>query len=121
MAAAGRDASAARTEYWPSFVDVLTNLLLVFVFLLSIFALVQFLLTREVSSRDEVLNRLNAQIAELTELLALERAGQSEATDNLSNLAGEPDAPPNRNATGCAVCSTASRTRRSMPATASRS
>ncbi len=87
MAAARSRRVSARTEYWPSFVDVLTNLLLVFVFLLSIFALVQFLLTREVSSRDEVLLRLNAQIAELTELLALERAGQSETTDNLANLA----------------------------------
>ncbi|MEQ9690262.1 MAG: peptidoglycan-binding protein, partial [Bauldia litoralis] len=63
MAAARSRRVSARTEYWPSFVDVLTNLLLVFVFLLSIFALVQFLLTREVSSRDEVLLRLNAQIA----------------------------------------------------------
>ena len=51
----------ARTEYWPSFVDVLTNLLLVFVFLLSIFALVQFILSREISGRDTVLQRLNAQ------------------------------------------------------------
>ncbi|WP_421726373.1 peptidoglycan -binding protein [Bauldia sp.] len=86
MAATLRARRPGRTEYWPSFVDVLTNLLLVFIFLLSIFALVQFLLTQEVSSRDEVLNRLNAQIAELTELLALERAGQSEVTENLATL-----------------------------------
>ncbi|MCB1496122.1 MAG: peptidoglycan -binding protein [Bauldia sp.] len=86
MAAARSRRVGGRTEYWPSFVDVLTNLLLVFVFLLSIFALTQFLLTREVSSRDEVLARLNAQIAELTELLALERAGNSEVNDNLSTL-----------------------------------
>jgi chemotaxis protein MotB len=77
---------AARAEYWPAFVDVLTNLLLVFVFLLSIFALVQFLLSREVSGRDVVLQRLNAQIAELTEMLALERASNSELSDNLSTL-----------------------------------
>lgn len=86
MAAAVRNRRAARSEYWPSFVDVLTNLLLVFIFLLTIFALVQFLLTQEVSSRDEVLARLNNQIAELTELLALERAGQSEITGNLSTM-----------------------------------
>lgn len=75
-----------RTEYWPSFVDVLTNLLLVFVFLLSIFALMQFLLSREVSTRDEVMARLNAQIAELTELLALERASTGEVSENLVTL-----------------------------------
>ena len=76
----------ARAEYWPSFVDVLTNLLLVFIFLLSIFALMQFLLSREVSTKDEVMARLNAQIAELTELLALERASTGEVSDNLATL-----------------------------------
>jgi chemotaxis protein MotB len=87
MAAARARRVGARTEYWPSFVDVLTNLLLVFVFLLSIFALVQFLLSREVSNRDEVLTRLNSQIAELTELLALERAGRGETDENIASLA----------------------------------
>jgi chemotaxis protein MotB len=85
MAARARRLSG-RTEYWPSFVDVLTNLLLVFVFLLSIFALMQFLLSREVSTKDEVMARLNAQIAELTELLALERAGSGEVNENLATL-----------------------------------
>ena len=80
----------ARTEYWPSFVDVLTNLLLVFIFLLSIFALIQFLLSREISGRDTVLNRLNAQIAELTEMLALEKAGKGELTDNLATMQAKP-------------------------------
>jgi chemotaxis protein MotB len=75
-----------RADYWPSFVDVLTNLLLVFIFLLSIFALVQFLLSREITGKDTVLQRLNAQIAELTEMLALEKASKSEASDNLANL-----------------------------------
>ncbi len=78
--------TVARAEYWPSFVDVLTNLLLVFIFLLSIFALVQFLLSREITGKDTVLQRLNAQIAELTEMLALERASKSEIADNLSTL-----------------------------------
>src|SRR3954453_13204739 len=75
-----------RPEYWPAFVDVLTNLLLVFIFLLSIFALVQFLLSREISGKDTVLNRLNAQIAELTEMLALEKANKGEASDTLATL-----------------------------------
>lgn len=85
MAARARRISA-RSEYWPSFVDVLTNLLLVFIFLLSIFALMQFLLSQEVSTKDEVMARLNAQIAELTELLALERASSGEVTDNIATL-----------------------------------
>ncbi len=76
----------ARAEYWPSFVDVLTNLLLVFIFLLSIFALVQFLLSREITGRDTVLQRLNAQIAQLTEMLALEKAKSSDTSDSLATL-----------------------------------
>jgi chemotaxis protein MotB len=78
--------AVGRPEYWPAFVDVLTNLLLVFIFLLSIFALVQFLLSREITGRDTVLQRLNTQIAELTEMLALERANSSELSDNLSTM-----------------------------------
>jgi chemotaxis protein MotB len=84
--AVARARRVSRPEYWPAFVDVLTNLLLVFIFLLSIFALVQFLLSRDISGRDTVLQRLNAQIAELTEMLALEKASKGEMTDNLSTL-----------------------------------
>ena len=62
--AVARSRRLGRPEYWPAFVDVLTNLLLVFIFLLSIFALVQFLLSREISGKDTVLNRLNTQIQE---------------------------------------------------------
>lgn len=76
----------ARSDVWPAFVDVLSNLLLVFIFLLSIFALLQFLQSREITGKDTVLNRLNSQIAELTELLAMERAGKQDATDQISNL-----------------------------------
>ena len=86
MAVARGRRSSSRTEFWPSFVDVLTNLLLVFIFLLSIFVLVQFLLSQEISGKDTVLQRLNAQIAELTELLALERANKSETSENLTSM-----------------------------------
>jgi len=84
--AAARRRTTPRPEFWPAFVDVLTNLLLVFIFLLSIFALVQFLLSQEMTGKDTVLQRLNAQIAELTELLALERANKGEVSENLASL-----------------------------------
>jgi chemotaxis protein MotB len=61
-------------DYWPGFVDALSTLLLAIMFLLSVFVLAQFLLSREISGKDEVLNRLNSQINELTQLLSLERA-----------------------------------------------
>lgn len=73
-------------DYWPGFVDALSTLLLAIMFLLSVFVLAQFLLSREISGQDTVLNRLNSQINELTELLALERASSQDAEDMLANL-----------------------------------
>lgn len=73
-------------DYWPGFVDALSTLLLAIMFLLSVFVLAQFFLSREISGRDEVLTRLNSQINELTQLLALEKAGRQDLDDTLANL-----------------------------------
>jgi chemotaxis protein MotB len=73
-------------DYWPGFVDALSTLLLAIMFLLTVFVLAQYLLSREISGRDEVLNRLNSQIAELTELLALEKGNAQDLEDTLATL-----------------------------------
>ena len=73
-------------DYWPGFVDALSTLLLAIMFLLSVFVLAQFLLSREISGRDEVLARLNSQINELTQLLALEQGSTQDAQDSVANL-----------------------------------
>ena len=75
-----------RADYWPGFVDAMATLLLVMIFLLSVFMLSQFFLSQEISGKDTVLNRLNGQIAELTELLALERANTGTLTDTVADL-----------------------------------
>ncbi|MCW1843424.1 peptidoglycan -binding protein [Prosthecomicrobium hirschii] len=75
-----------RIDYWPGFVDAMATLLLVIIFLLSVFMLSQFFLTREITGKDTALSRLNSQIAELTELLALERAGKREVEDQVGTL-----------------------------------
>jgi chemotaxis protein MotB len=67
-------------NYWPGFVDALSTMLLIIIFLLSVFMLAQFFLSREVTGKDEALTRLNRQIEELTNLLALER-GQKGVDD----------------------------------------
>ena len=81
-----------RLDYWPGFVDAMATLLLVIIFLLSVFMLGQFFLTREISGKESALTKLNQQIAQLTELLALERAGKRDVEDQVatleSNLAG---------------------------------
>jgi chemotaxis protein MotB len=86
MAVARARRLSGRIDYWPGFVDALATLLLVFVFLLSVFILAQFFLGQEVTSKDTVLNRLNAQIAELTDLLALETAESRSLEETLATL-----------------------------------
>lgn len=73
-------------DYWPGFVDALSTLLLAIMFLLTVFVLAQFILSREISGRDEVLTRLNSQIAELTQLLALEKSSKQDVEDTLASL-----------------------------------
>ena len=73
-------------DYWPGFVDALSTLLMAIMFLLTVFVVGQFILSREISGRDEVLNRLNSQINELTQALALEKSGKQDLEDSLANL-----------------------------------
>src|SRR6195952_573719 len=73
-------------DYWPGFVDALSTLLMAIMFLLTVFVIGQFILSREISGRDEVLNRLNSQVNELTQLLALEKGGKQDLEDSVANL-----------------------------------
>src|SRR3972149_2535401 len=72
--------------FWPGYVDVLSTLLLVVTFMLSIFMLAQYFVTEEASGKDSALRRLNRQIAELTSLLSLEKGKASSAMDDLAAL-----------------------------------
>ncbi|MEE4237881.1 MAG: peptidoglycan -binding protein [Anderseniella sp.] len=72
--------------YWPGFVDAMAQLLLVITFLLSVFMITQFLQAREISGQDSALSRLRNEIAELTELLALEKSSNAELETTLAAL-----------------------------------
>jgi chemotaxis protein MotB len=73
--------------FWPGYVDVLSTLLLVVTFLLSIFMLSQYFVSQESSGKDNILKRLNRQIAELTNILSLEKGKTKTAEDEMSSLA----------------------------------
>ncbi|MDR6305147.1 chemotaxis protein MotB [Nitrobacter vulgaris] len=73
-------------NYWPGFVDALSTLVLAIVFLLSVFLVVQFFLSQEVSGKDKALEQLNARIAQLTDLLSLEKLGKVSLGDEVSQL-----------------------------------
>jgi chemotaxis protein MotB len=73
-------------NYWPGFVDALSTLILGIIFLLTVFVVVQFYLQQEVAGKDTALQRLNAQIAQLTDLLSLEKSGKTSIEEQLAQL-----------------------------------
>jgi chemotaxis protein MotB len=73
-------------NYWPGFVDALSTLVLGIIFLLTVFVVIQFYLTQEVTGKDTALSRLNAQIAQLTELLSLEKTGKLSVEEEIAQL-----------------------------------
>ena len=77
MALGRRRRERGGVDAWPGYVDALATLLMVIIFVLLVFVLAQGFLSVTLSSRDRALDRLNRQVSELAELLALER-GQAE-------------------------------------------
>ena len=89
MAARARARARARgsTNTWPGFVDALAGLLLAFIFLLVVFVLYQFFLRDLLSDQDAALERLNREIAELGDLLSLERQASADLRLDMAQLA----------------------------------
>jgi chemotaxis protein MotB len=73
-------------NYWPGFVDALSTLVLSIVFLLTVFLVVQFFLSQEVTGKDKALEQLNAKIAQLNEMLSLEKLGKLSLDDQIGQL-----------------------------------
>ena len=59
---------------WPGYVDALSTLLMVIIFVLLVFVLAQAFLSVALTGKDRALDRLNRQMAELTDMLSLERS-----------------------------------------------
>ncbi len=72
--------------FWPGYVDVLSTLLLVVTFLMSIFMIAQYFAAEEASGKDNALKRLTRQISELTSMLSLEKGKAKGADDELAAL-----------------------------------
>jgi hypothetical protein len=68
-------------------VDALSTLLMVIIFVLLVFVLAQGFLSVALTSRDRALDRLNRQVSELAELLALERGQAEELRSGLAAMA----------------------------------
>ncbi len=84
MALTRRSGSRFTANIWPGFVDAMTALLLVLMFVLSIFMIVQSILRETVSSQETELDDLAGQVAGLAEALGLEQ----QTTDRLETEVG---------------------------------
>lgn len=73
-------------DIWPGFVDALSALLIIIIFLLMVFTLAQFFLGEILSGRNQALERLNRQVAELSEMLSLERSTNAGLREDVARL-----------------------------------
>jgi chemotaxis protein MotB len=81
--------SAHSANIWPGFVDALSTLLLVLIFLLVVFILAEFFLGRALSGRDQALAQLNQQVLELADLLSLEKQANIDLRGDVNQLSAQ--------------------------------
>jgi len=85
----GRPGTRRAINIWPGFVDALATLLLVVIFVLMVFMIAQFFLSVALSGKNDALVRLNTEVQELAELLALERSANIELNANIGELSSQ--------------------------------
>jgi len=84
--ARSRSRTRRSADIWPGFVDAISTLLLVLIFLLTIFISSEFLLSKLLTNKDDALEDLNIQIYQLSELLSLEKRENKDLTSTISKL-----------------------------------
>ena len=78
--------SERSSNIWPGFVDAISTLLIIIIFLLMVFTIAQFFLSEILTGRNDALDRLNRQIAELSEVLALEQKSNEDLKIEIKQL-----------------------------------
>jgi chemotaxis protein MotB len=64
----------------------LSTLVLGIIFMLTVFAVVQFFLSQEITGKDTALQRLSARIAQLSDLLSLEQTNKTSLEEQIAQL-----------------------------------
>ena len=92
--ALARIGNARRVENftWPGFVDALATLLMVIIFVLMVFVLIQVNLAYRVSGQDATLGEMRQQLASLGELLNIERRASANLSANLAQITNQLNA-----------------------------
>jgi chemotaxis protein MotB len=86
MALRRRGGKGEELNPWPGYVDALSTLLMVIIFVLLVFVLAQAFLSVALTGRDQALDRVNRQMAELSDMLALERGRAAELRLSIAQL-----------------------------------
>jgi len=81
-----RGPSGETLNPWPGYVDALSTLLMVIIFVLLVFVLAQAFLSVALSGRDQALDRLNRQMTELSDMLSLERGRSTDLRATIAQL-----------------------------------
>lgn len=96
MAGADSRRGRAPINFWPGWVDALATLLMVIMFLLMVFVVAQFYLREALTGREKTLKDLSGQIAEIAEMLNLERANSAKSAAELKATIADRDDLSNR-------------------------
>ncbi len=84
-----RGAATAGLEAWPGYVDALSTLLLVIIFVLLVFVLAQFFLSAALSGRSKALENVTRQLADVGRMLSLEQGHSASLQQAVAQLSAQ--------------------------------
>lgn len=84
--------SRESVSIWPGYVDVLSALIMIIIFVLLIFTLSQFILSTILTDQNSELEDLHLRIAEISGLLGLEQETNAAMTETIETLSMEIEA-----------------------------
>ena len=76
-------------DIWPGFVDALSTLLMVIIFLLVVFVLAQFFFNQLLQGKDTQLQSLEQAVAQLTDQLNLEQSSNAQLRLSVTQLSSD--------------------------------
>jgi chemotaxis protein MotB len=85
-AISGRRRGSGADYTWPGYVDALTTLLMVLIFLLSIFSVGQFTLSNALNNRESAIEQLGRQLSDLANQLSMEKKAGQDLQKDLEQL-----------------------------------
>ncbi|MGB3625662.1 MAG: peptidoglycan -binding protein [Henriciella sp.] len=96
MALSRRSSNRVQNAIWPGFVDAMTGLLLVLMFVLTIFMVIQFVLREQITGQETELDALGSEVAALMATLGLERDRSAALSADLDAASAEAERQSSR-------------------------